>query len=393
MTGTWWAGTWLVAQRNITDNLRSRAFTVVTVLLLLVSVGAVVVPGLLSRSDTGWTLATTGSTPAVVAAVQDAARATGTELEHVALAGGAQVRRAVQEGDADAGLAGGTLYVRADSGGALAALVSQAVVAVDVGQRLLAAGLSPEQVAQVQSVRAPEQVPLSGVQDTGRAAAGFLVGIVLYLAVTFAGSTIATAVATEKGTRISEVLLAVLRPSQIMVGTVLAVGLVTFGQVLLLATPVAVAARWGGTIGLPAVAGADIALGIVWFVLGFVLYSFAFAAAGALVDKVTDVSATVTPVTLVLVAGYMVGVLAATSDSEGAVSVVASLFPVSAPLVMPIRWAGGQVPPVQLVLSMAGTAVTAALLAALAATVYRRALLITGRRARLREVVHLRAAA
>ena len=64
----------------------------------------------------------------------------------------------------------------------------------------------------------------------------------------------------------------------------------------------------------------------------------------------------------------------------------------SAPLVMPIRWAGGQVPPWQLVVAMLLTAATAALLALFASTVYRRALLITGRRAKLREVVRPRAA-
>jgi ABC-2 type transport system permease protein len=110
------------------------------------------------------------------------------------------------------------------------------------------------------------------------------------------------------------------------------------------------------------------------------------------VDKVTDVSATITPNTIVLVAGYMIGIAAATTDGEGPLSVAASLFPLSALLVMPIRWAGDQVPTAHLVLAMIGTAVTAGLLAALASTVYWRALLITGRRARLRDVVGAHAA-
>jgi ABC-2 type transport system permease protein len=228
------------------------------------------------------------------------------------------------------------------------------------------------------------------VADADRAGVGFLVGIVLYLAVTFAGSAIATAVAMEKSTRISEVLLAVLRPSQVMVGTVLAVGIVTLGQLLLLTTPLALAAQVTD-IGLPAAASGDIALAVVWFVLGFAMYAFLFAAAGALVNKLSDLSSTIVPINVVLVAGYMVGIVVSASDSEGAASVVASLFPLSAPLVMPIRWAAGEVPVWQLVSAMTLTAVTAALLAAFASTVYRRALLITGRRARLRDVVGRRA--
>jgi ABC-2 type transport system permease protein len=242
-------------------------------------------------------------------------------------------------------------------------------------------------VAGLQAIGPPEQVVVGGVEDAGRADTGYLVGIVLYLAVVFAGSAIATAVAMEKSTHISEVLLAVLRPVQVMVGTVLAVGTVTLGQLLILTTPLAVAVQFTDAIGLPATAGGDIALAVVWFLLGFLLYAFLFAAAGALVNKMNEVSATITPITLILLAGYLFGIFVTTSDSEGLPSVAASLFPFTAPLVMPIRWAGGQVPVYQLALAMLLTATTAALLAAVAATVYRRALLITGRRAKLREVV------
>jgi ABC-2 type transport system permease protein len=68
-------------------------------------------------------------------------------------------------------------------------------------------------------------------------------------------------------------------------------------------------------------------------------------------------------------------------------SVVTSIFPFSAPVAMPIRWASGEVPVYQLLLAMALTAGTALLLVRLAAAMYGRALLITGRRAKLREVV------
>jgi ABC-2 type transport system permease protein len=59
---------------------------------------------------------------------------------------------------------------------------------------------------------------------------------------------------------------------------------------------------------------------------------------------------------------------------------------------MPIRWASGEVPVYQLVLAMALTAGAAVLLVSVASSIYRRALLITGRRVRLREMVSRRAA-
>ena len=143
------------------------------------------------------------------------------------------------------------------------------------------------------------------------------VGVVLYLAITFAGTAIATTVAMEKSTRISEVLLAILRPSQVLVGTVVAIGTVTLLQLLVLATPLAVAVRVTDSIGLPPVAAGDITLAVAWFLLGFMLYAFLFAAAGALVNKITEVNSAILPVTMILLVGYMLAItcLLYTSDA------------------------------------------------------------------------------
>ena len=83
----------------------------------------------------------------------------------------------------------------------------------------------------------------------------------------------------------------------------------------------------------------------------------------------------------------MLGVTIVSMDPSGAWSVAASIFPLTAPLSMPIRWASGLVPVWQLVLAMALTAATAMLLVSFASTIYRRALVITGRRVKLRELM------
>ena len=140
-------------------------------------------------------------------------------------------------------------------------------------------------------------------------------------------------------------------------------------------------------IGLPPVAAGDIGLAMAWFVLGFMLFAFMYAAAAALVDKITDVASTILPVTMILVIGYALGVTVVMADPNGGWSVAVSLFPLTAPMAMPIRWASGLVPVWQLVLAMALTAATAVLLVWVASAIYRRALLITGRRVKLREVV------
>ena len=191
----------------------------------------------------------------------------------------------------------------------------------------------------------------------------------------------------EKTTRISEVLLSVLRPSQVLTGTVLGVGAVTLVQLLVLGLPLAVALRTGLNLGIPAVAASDIALGLVWFLLGFALYAFVYAACGAVVQKVADVGTAVTPVALVMVAGYMLSIIVVMDDPGSVGSLLVSMVPFTAPIGMPMRWAGMEVPVWQLLTAMALTGMTAVAVAAFASRVYRRALLITDRRVKARDVI------
>jgi ABC-2 type transport system permease protein len=386
---TWWRGTTLVAERGLVENVRSRSFKVLTGLLLLLSIAAVtILPQILSGGSTAYTIATIGKAPAAVVATLDAAgKSAGFTVTYVSRADEAAVRTAVRDGDATAGLAGGTLYTSATSAGTFPAVVAQAVVTIETSRQLSKAGLSPRQVADLQSIRPPKQVIAGPVENTGRIGVGVGVGIVLFLALMLAGTAIATTVAMEKSTRISEVLLAILRPSQVLVGTVMAVGTVTLGQLLVLATPVAVALRVTDKIGVPPVAAVDIGLAVAWFVLGFALYAFLFAAAGALVNKVTEVNSAIMPVTLTLAASYVVALAVVAPDPSAGWSVAVSMFPLSAPLAMPVRWASGQVPSYQLLLAMALTAATAVLLVSVASSIYRRALLLTGHRVKLREMI------
>jgi ABC-2 type transport system permease protein len=258
-------GTALVAERGIAENLRSRTFKVITALLLLSSIAAVTIPQVLSGAGTTHTIATIGKAPAQVAALDAAGKSADFTVRYVSRSDGPAVRRAVREGDATAGLAGGTLYTSATSAGTFPVVVAQTVVALETSRRLSEAGLSPRQVADLLSIRPPKQVIVGRADNSGRADVGFAVGIVLYLALMIAGSGIATTVAMEKSTRISEVLLAVLRPSQALVGTVIAVGTVTLVQLLVLATPLAVAVRVTDKIGVPPIAAGDIALAVAWF--------------------------------------------------------------------------------------------------------------------------------
>ncbi len=140
-------------------------------------------------------------------------------------------------------------------------------------------------------------------------------------------------------------------------------------------------------VDVPTFAAGDAAVGLAWFVLGFLMYAFLFAATAALVDKVTEVGAAITPVITLLVVAYLGAVIVVQQDPGSPVSVALSMFPLTSPMAMPVRWSSGTVPEWQLALSMLLALVAAVLLAWFGSSVYRRALVITGRRLKLREVL------
>lgn len=384
----WREGTRLVAGRSLAEGARSRTVRITTLVLLVVGLAAVYVPRLLAGDAPTYTLATEGQVSDGVQAQLDAAAGTAEfSVEYLAVDDAADVEAAVRDGEATVGLAEGTMYVRTDAPGAFPVLVSQAVVSEQATQMLLDAGLTQAQVIELSSIPPPQRVEVGPVQDESRAGVGFIVGIVLYLALMFSGNAIAMNVGVEKSTRIAEVLLAVLRPSQILVGNVVGIGVQTLVQLLALAVPILAALTVTDGLDLPSIAAGDIALGVAWFALGFFVYSFLFAASAALVDKVTEVGSAIMPVTTMLVLAYLGAVIVVPQDPGSPLSTALSMFPLTSPLAMPIRWASGSVPTWQLAGSMVLAATAAVLLAWFGSSVYRRALVITGRRLRLREVL------
>ena len=123
-------------------------------MLLVLSAAAVILPSCCGATTT-YTLATTAQAPADLVAALDAAAATADfTVRYEVRADDAGVRQAVRDGDATAGLVGDTLYTSMASG-TFPVLVAQSMVALEASRRLIEAGLSPAQIADVQSVQPP----------------------------------------------------------------------------------------------------------------------------------------------------------------------------------------------------------------------------------------------
>jgi ABC-2 type transport system permease protein len=192
-------------------------------------------------------------------------------------------------------------------------------------------------------------------------------------------------VVEEKATRVVEVLLATVRPVQLLAGKVIGIGLVGLLQLLLIGAIGLALAVALGTITLPAGALGTIGIVLLWFVLGYAFYASLFAVAGAVVSRQEELQNSTTPLTLVLVASFFVAITSAFGSSTTPLAMVCTYLPMTAPLIVPLRIATGDITAWQVGLTLAIMLASTVVVVLLASRVYAGAILRTGARVKLKD--------
>jgi len=378
----------IVARREFVERARDRGFQVSTAITLLLLVGVIVISAAFNR-PTSFDLVVVGAGSGVLGEeVRVAADALGFEVHVLALPDRAEAERAVDAGDADAALVNGdAIVVRDEPPEQLVGLIQAVSLRERSRQALVAAGLSDEQVDEALLQR---PLPVDALEPVdarrGESATVAFVGVLLLYGQLFAyGYWVAAGVVEEKSSRVVEVLLATLRPSHLLRGKILGIGLLGLLQLLLIGLVGLFASNAVGSLEFPSGAIATMGVVLVWFVLGFFFYAGLFAVAGSIVTRQEDLQTTMTPLTILIVASFIIG-LSATGDPDSTLAVVASLLPFSSPLVMPTRIVLGEAAPWEVVASLAISVVSTAALIPIATKIYSRAVLRPGR-VRIRQVL------
>lgn len=197
------------------------------------------------------------------------------------------------------------------------------------------------------SVEVAEISP-EGSGDDGGMAIAFIASIVLYIAIFSSGYTVTSGVVEEKGSRVVEILLSTLQPGELLAGKVAGIGLVSLAQLATVLAAGLIASLTLGTFELPDAAAPTAILALVFFVLGYVFYGCAFAAAGAIVSRQEDSQSTTAPLMVALIGSFLIS-FNVLENPDTATAQLLSYIPVSAPLVVPAREAAGSLPVEQLV--------------------------------------------
>ena len=360
----------LVAWREIRERLRSKTFLAST-LLILALVGASAFAERLANPEKTYEVAVTApAPPRLDAALQRAAQPFDDAKVRLRVVGSAAAGRQLLEDeqvDALLLLSDDRLLFREN-------VDAKAAAVADTAVRALRNKLPPSPELTTGTLH-----PSENQSDDAATLVAFVGALLLFMSLAFYGQWVISGVVEEKNNRVVEVILSAVRARHLLAGKVIGIGSLGFAQLALVAG-LAAGLLVTGVFDAPAELGGDMALVIPWFVLGFALYAVAYAVAGALASSQQNAETAGQPVTYALIAVFWAGYLALSSNAEGPLASLLTVFPLTAPLVLPARSALVGVPLWQHALAVVLVLVTIYALVRYAGRVYAHGLLHGGSR-------------
>jgi len=233
------------------------------------------------------------------------------------------------------------------------------------------------------------------------------IAFLLYMSMILYGQMVLRGVLEEKTTRVAEVVVSSVSPETLLAGKVIGVGAVGLAQQIIWVAVTLVLGAYLAPIlmrmapppgqvtgvdgaAIPAMTMPDVHVGsllviLAFFILGYGLYASIHAAVGAMVNSDQEAQQALAPVMLLIVSSA-VFIQPVMLNPGNTVARVASMFPFSAPIIMPLRMGLVPVPAWELAVAIIGLLVAFIGVILLAARIYRVGLLMYGKRPTLREL-------
>ena len=384
---------WLVLKRELNTRLRTRSFVVGTAVLLALLLGYVVFQTALAGSSDKSTVGLTGQAIGIARQLQTEAALSGREITTVVVTDPAEGRQKVTDGDFDALVSGSaaqlTATYKSSLDDQLRRVLDQVAQQQVLDGVLSSAQLVPAEVmARVHSTHVQDDaISPQPADHTQRLVVGLVVAFLLYMSIITYGMMVAQGVVEEKSSRVVEILLASVRPWQLLLGKVIGLGLVGLTQLVILAAVGVGAATATGVLTLSGFTTGAVLWGLLWYLLGFLLYATIYGALGSLVSRQEDTQSVVGPLNIILVVGFVAGFNLLVQNPAGSATKIVSLIPLLSPILMPARISTGAASGWEIGLSLTLTVACVALLTWLGGKIYGNSVLRIGSRIKLREAL------
>lgn len=272
--------------------------------------------------------------------------------------------------------------------------VRHAIDTVLTRERLVQQGLSKPQVDDMMKPVELESTEAGEEDHTGaNFAAAYVTFFLMYMVIMLYGMNVARSIIEEKTSRVFEVMLSTVKPLDMMAGKVIGVGSVGLTQVgiwmlaavLLTHTAIIAHSMGGGSTGIT-FSGAQVGFFIVYFLLGYLLYSSMAAALGAMTNSEQELQQLNMFLVLPL-AFCMVVLVSILQAPNGTFARIVSLIPFCTPLLMYMRISVAPVPWYEIAASIVIMIVTIYAILWVTSRIYRVGILMYGKKPSLPEIV------
>jgi ABC-2 type transport system permease protein len=271
---------------------------------------------------------------------------------------------------------------------ATSSAIEEALHHVLTREYLAAKGVSESETA---ALLAPVTLNVLGKNGVhGNSRSSFLVAYVLfflmYMVVLLYGMNVARSIIEEKTSRVFEVLLATIKPDELLAGKILGVGAVGLTQVAIwMAAAGLIAARLGATSGVQ-ISTPQVVYFIVYFALGYALYSAVAAALGAMTNSEQELQQ-LNMFLMMPLFFSMLMLMPVVTNPNSLMSRIVSQIPFCAPLLMDLRISISMPQPWEIALSIGLILITIYAVLWVSSRIYRVGILMYGKKPNLPEIL------
>jgi len=175
----------------------------------------------------------------------------------------------------------------------------------------------------------------------------YAVTLLFYIVILTSSSMMLNSITNEKSNRVIEILLTSISPMQLLSGKIIALGMVGLLQTLVWSgTGLLVLRLSGRSLSIPEefqLPTSILVWGLIFFILGYMVYASLMAGVGTLVSSVKEAS----QATFLMIIPLVIPLVLLSpiiNEPNGTLAVILSLFPLTSPVTMMTRLAAGSVP-------------------------------------------------
>lgn len=390
--------TWVIAQQEIKNRLKNRSFVAVSAIMVVLVIGVSLIPGIISLFQPKTDGSTTEGSQLKIAVVRESLNPQSLDRRYEISGPDSESSEDIKPYLEEQPYFENIIYRRYEVTPVATVETAKELVdtkAVDAAViagfsandpvRIIAYDEAPKEL--VESLTLQPQVQLLHIRsglDWNVILIGVIIGALFMMLVSNFGTPVAQSVVQEKSGRIIEILLAVVRPQELLAGKIIGNTVLAFGLLIIMMIGSSLALVLSGQTAFFNLLFLPMLWSLPYMLLGFLLTMALYAGLGSLASRQEDLSNTLGLAVIISMIPYFAAFLV--QGNEGLLTLL-SYVPIASVTLMPMRVYMGVAQWWEPVASFGITILATIGILYLGAFIYKRSVMKVGGKLKLSEVL------